>query len=314
MLFRSIAVLASLVLVLGGLVGTDQTVAQGEQESPAPTTEPTPNPTPTPTPKPTPWPTPKGVKGLDVSHWNGTPNFTKLRSAGMRFVFSKASQGTSFEDVTFKRNTRAARDAGLLAGAYHFFDYNKGGKAQAKHFLQTVRRTTGLSALLPLVVDVETLSSLGTPNKTLAKQRLHGLIDELYAQTGRYPMIYTSKFMWDKVVGSATSFGRYKLWVACWKCATIHLPTGWSSWHFWQVGQFKFSWGPKLDGNMWRSTRSNLLQQQQRPMRLARGAEWSPTRTVEADLRGFNGPSSASPSAVARGAAGSPTRATSTCS
>lgn len=279
--------LASLALVFGGLGGPSETMAQGGAESPTPTAEPTPSPTPT--PKPTPWPTPKGVKGLDVSHWNGTPDFAKLRNAGMRFVFSKASQGTSFVDDTFKRNTRAARDAGMLAGAYHFFDYRKGGKAQAQHFLRTVRNASGLSALLPLVIDVETLNSLGTPNKALAKQRLHGLIDELYAQTGRYPMIYTSKSMWDKVVGSPTAFGKYKLWVACWKCDTIHLPAGWSTWQFWQVGQFKFSWRPKLDGNLWRSTYGDLLQQKQRPMRLARGAEWSASRTVESDLRGFEG-------------------------
>lgn len=273
-----------LPLIIGGFGGTTRTVAQGE-ESPTPTTAPTP----TPTPKPTPWPTPKGVKGLDVSHWNGSPNFTKLRDAGMRFVFSKASQGTTFVDTTFKRNTKAARDAGLLAGAYHFFDYNKGGKAQAQHFLRTVRSATGLSALLPLVVDVETLGSLGAPNKSLARQRLHGLIDELYAQTGRYPMIYTSKSMWERVVGSPTSFGRYKLWVACWECDNIRLPAGWSTWQFWQVGQFKFPFGPKLDSNVWRSSYANLLLQQQRPMRLARGAEWSSSRSVEADLRGFEG-------------------------
>ncbi|MEX1334733.1 MAG: glycoside hydrolase family 25 protein [Candidatus Limnocylindrales bacterium] len=289
-----LATLLAIPLVLGGIGGGGQTVAQGE-ETPTPTAEPTPTPaptpTPTPTPKPTPWPTPEGVKGLDVSHWNGTPNFSKLRNAGMRFVFSKASQGTSFVDSTFKRNTSAARSAGMLAGAYHFFDYTKGGKAQAQHFLKTVRNTSGLSALLPLVVDVETLGSLGTPNKALARQRLHGLIDELYAQTGRYPMIYTSRFMWEKVVGSPTSFGNYKLWVACWKCDTIHLPTGWNTWQFWQVGQFKFPFGAKLDGNLWRSTYNGLQQQKQRPMRLARGAEWSPTRTVEADLRGFQGSS-----------------------
>ncbi len=280
----------ALPLLFASIGGVSQVAAQGEA-SPPPTTEPTPtpNPTPTPTPRPTPWPTPEGVKGLDVSHWNGQPDFGRLRSAGMRFVFSKASQGTSFVDDTFRRNTRAARAAGLLAGAYHFFDYTKGGKAQAQHFLRTVRSTTGLSALLPLVVDVETLGSLGTPNKTLARQRLHGLIDELYLQTGRYPMLYTSRFMWEQVVGSAASFGRYPLWVACWKCDDIHLPTGWSTWQFWQVGQFKFSWGPKLDGNLWRSTYDNLLGQRQRPMRLARGGEWSRTRTVESDLRGFDG-------------------------
>ena len=128
-----------------------------------PTPKPSPTPKPPPTPKPTPWPTPPGVKGVDVSHWNGAPNFDSLRGHGMEFVFSKASQGTWLQDETFLRNTQEARAAGLLPGAYHFFDYNKGGKEQARHFLATLQNTAGLGGLLPLVVDVETLKSLGTP-------------------------------------------------------------------------------------------------------------------------------------------------------
>ena len=179
-----------------------------------------------PKPKPTPWPTPPGIKGLDVSHWNGAPNFGTLRNSGMEFVFSKASQGTSMQDETFLRNTSEARAAGLVAGAYHFFDYTKAGKPQARHFLATVGNATGFDGLLPLVVDVETLKSLGTPDQAKARARLHALLDELYRQTGRYPMIYTSRTMWDRVVGGPEEFGPYPLWVACWKCDNIHLPAG----------------------------------------------------------------------------------------
>ena len=257
--------------------------------TPTPSPTPTPRPTPTPTPKPTPWPTPEGVKGLDVSHWNGYPDFAKLKNAGMKFVFSKASQGTSFVDDTYRRHTREARQAGLLAGAYHFFDYTKAGPPQAKHFLATLRSTTGLSTLLPLVVDVETLGSLGTPNRALARTRLHGLLDELYERTGRYPMIYTSRYMWEQVVGAPSTFGRYPLWVACWACDDVHMPRGWSDWDFWQVGVFKFDGGPKLDGNVWSATMDRLHLRKQRPMRLDDGATWASTRTVGADLRGFDG-------------------------
>jgi GH25 family lysozyme M1 (1,4-beta-N-acetylmuramidase) len=106
----------------------------------------------------------------------------------------------------------------LHAGAYHFFDYRKPGRSQARHFLATLRRTSGLDRLLPLVVDVETLSSLGQPDPPAARSRLHALLDELYRQTGRYPMIYTSQSMWRRVVGEPLGFGPYPLWVACWKC------------------------------------------------------------------------------------------------
>ncbi len=251
--------------------------------------EPTPEPTPTPTPEPTPWPTPAGLKGVDLSHWNGHPDFTKLQDKGVHFVISKATQGTSFVDDTYRRHTRDARAAGLLTGAYHFFDYNRSGIKQARHFLSTLRGTTGLGSHLPLVVDVETLKSLGTPDTAKARARLQDLLDELYRQTGRYPMIYTSRYMWQKVVGAPTSFGQYPLWVACWGCDTVHLPRGWSGWQFWQYGQAKFGSGHKLDANVYRSARAKLELEQERPMQLDRGSSWTSDRVIEADLRGFDG-------------------------
>jgi lysozyme len=226
---------------------------------------------------------------VDVSHWNGAPNFQALRGHGMQFVFAKASQGTWLQDDMFVRNTQEARAAGLLPGAYHFFDYNKGGRQQAKHFLATVQNTVGLGGLLPLVVDVETLKSLGTPNQPLARARLHALLDELYRQTGRYPMIYTSREMWQRVVGAPDDFGPYRLWVACWKCDQVHLPKGWSDWDFWQVGLFRFPDIPSLDGNTFRSSQNKLRRQLQRDMRLNKGADWSASTTAQADLSGYDG-------------------------
>ncbi len=297
--WRPLAAMAMALPLLLSSLGSASVRAQddGASPSPAPTVTPTPGPTPTPTPqptpkptpKPTPWPTPPGLKGLDVSHWNGAPDFADLREQDMRFVFSKATQGTAFVDDTFKRNTRAARDAGLLVGAYHFFDYRKGGTAQAKHYLDTLRTTTGLGSLLPLVVDVETLQSLGTPDKAKAKTRLHAMLDELYRQTGRYPMIYTSRYMWEKVVGAPTSFRQYPLWVACWKCETVHLPNGWSDWLFWQAGQFRFGGGVRLDGNVYTSNLNRLRLERQRLTRIDDGAEWAADRSVIADLRGYDG-------------------------
>ncbi len=234
-----------------------------------------PEPTPTPTPEPPPWSTPDGILGLDVSHWNGLPDFKALRAQDQRFVFSKATQGTSFVDNTFQQHTSDARAAGLLAGAYHFFDYRVDGTKQAQHFLSIVRKTSGLNRLLPLVVDVETLTSLGTPNKAQAKARLHAMLDELYRQTGRYPMIYTSRYMWEKVVGAPGGFGTYPLWVACWECDTMILPNGWSDWTFWQWGLARFDGGVKLDGNVYSAGLGQLNLELSRQMKLKKGAAWT---------------------------------------
>lgn len=258
--------------------------------TPTPTPTPTPRPTPTPTPRPTPWPTPPGITGLDVSHWNDYPDFEQLYASGMRFVFSKASQGTTLQDTTYRRHTREARAAGLEVGAYHFFDYRKDGTRQARYFLDYVRAQTSLEGLLPLVVDVECLSTLGPSDHKAARARLHDLMDELYRQTGRYAMIYTSRHMWQQVVGAPRSFGFYPLWVACWKCDTLYMPNGWDSWLFWQVGQFRFPGIGGLDGNVFSSTRmSDLRAQRQRPVTIDRNAPFAPRAEVKLDLRGTDG-------------------------
>jgi lysozyme len=230
------------------------------------------------------------VKGLDVSHWNPNVDFGRAAELGVRFVFIKASQGLTMRDDHFATHAANARAAGIAVGAYHFFDYRKDGRRQARHFLGTLRSSTGLDQLLPLVVDVETLSTLGRPNRARARARLHALLDELYRQTGRYPMIYTSRHMWKQVVGEPLGFGSYPLWVACWKCETLHMPRGWSSWRFWQFGQFRFGRGlPRLDGNVYSASTDRLRRERERVARLDGGAEWATAQQVDADLRGYQG-------------------------
>lgn len=290
-----LSLLAAVSLIVSPAIGAVRPVAmtggQVAAEGPIePTPTPSPTPTPKPTPRPTPWPTPPGVKGLDVSHWNPDVDFGRAAELGVRFVIAKASQGLSMRDDYFLLHTGRARAAGIEVGAYHFFDYRKDGRRQARHFLATLRSTTGLSGLLPLVIDVETLPSLGKPNKTKARARLHALLDELYRQTGRYPMIYTSRHMWQQVVGAPLGFGDYPLWVACWKCDTVHLPRGWSGWRFWQFGQFRFGSGlPKLDGNVYVADTARLRRERQRGMALAGGDEWARSSRTSADLRGYQG-------------------------
>jgi hypothetical protein len=139
-------------------------------------------------------------------------------------------------------------------------------------------------------VDVECLRSIGSSNHEKARDRLHALMDELYRQTGRYAMIYTSRSMWTRVVGRPASFGRYRLWVACWRCDTMLLPRGWDDWLFWQIGLYRYKGLGGLDGNVFRSTAVERLQdERQRPIGIERGREYALEQNVMIDLRGIDG-------------------------
>ena len=74
--------------------------------------------------------------GVDISHWQGKPDFVKMKKAGVSFIYIKASQNMWY-DQSFKTNWEGAREAGLLRGAYHFYDMRDGSdtpKHQAEYF------------------------------------------------------------------------------------------------------------------------------------------------------------------------------------
>ncbi len=247
-------------------------------------------PTITPSPAPTPIPTPYRPPGVDLSHWNDGVSFSVLKAAGIVFAFAKASQGTTMVDADYARYRAGAARHGVHFGPYHFFDYNRDGLAQARHFLATVDATGGFQGLLPPVVDVECLSVLGSPPRSYARAQLRVMVDELYARTGRRPIIYTSASMWSRVMGTDTSFGANPLWVACWGCSKPVLPTGWSTWSYWQTGSTRFDGIPSRIGtDVYRGTLQGLGRQPTRLPTIDGDAPFATTREVTMDLTGRDG-------------------------
>lgn len=82
------------------------------------------------------------VAGIDISYWNAGIDWPKVRAAGQRFVFAKASEGETYADPTFDDNWEGARSAGLLRGAYHFIRANLDAKKQANTIIAIKYGTT----------------------------------------------------------------------------------------------------------------------------------------------------------------------------
>lgn len=294
-----------------------------------------PKPTPTPTPRPTPTPTPTdpivelqasvpavgdrsrltasiagvdvvasaattdapppGIAGIDIARYQRKVNLKAAAAAGIRFVYTKATQGTTILDEWYVRHVRAARNARMFLGSYHFFDYRKDGVAQADWFIKAMRDAGADIDVLPPVVDVECLSTLGRANQGYARAQLRAFVDRVYQRTGRIVMIYTSRTMWSRVTGNDPTFGGHPLWVACWGCTTPHLPVGWTSWDFWQHGQRTIpdptATDPnrtrKVDGNVFRG--SSLTPWKSRVMVVEGGAKETQGGYVSLQLRGVDG-------------------------
>jgi lysozyme len=170
------------------------------------------------------------VQGIDVSERQGTVDWNAVKQAGKVFVFILATDGITWTDPDFATNWSGAKAAGLLRGAYHFYETDDDPTAQAQNFLSAVQLEPGD---LPPVVDIERLDSGSTASQTV--KDLQTWLDVVEQATGRTPIIYTSHGFWNSLGTSA--FGLYPLWIAEYGVQSPTLPAGWARWTFWQFSE-----------------------------------------------------------------------------
>ena len=182
------------------------------------------------------------AKGLDVSNFQGTINWGKVAKAGYRFVFGKATEGTTYNDKTYTKNRNGSEAAGLVFGGYHFARPAGATMAaatasainQANHFLSIAGPQPGE---LPPVLDLEVTGSL--PKQRLLAWTLAWL-GQIDARTGVEPFLYTSPLFWKNHLGDSTAAAAAgtRLWIAHWtssgKPAVPAQNWNGGGWKFWQ--------------------------------------------------------------------------------
>src|SRR3982751_4147087 len=95
------------------------------------------------------------VRGIDVSHYQGTINWPQVAGGDVVFCFVKATEGINVVDPFFAKNWAGSAAAGLTRGAYHFGRPGSDAQAQARQFFKTVGALGPND--LPPVLDIETL-------------------------------------------------------------------------------------------------------------------------------------------------------------
>lgn len=135
------------------------------------------------------------VRGIDISHHQGTIEWHKVKPEDVRFVYIKATEGEDFKDPQFKESWDSAKARGLDVGAYHYFTFRKGGRIQAQNFISEVPAEKGM---LPPVIDLE---FTGNDRRVKTKDELRLELDTLeallYAYYGVPPIFYVSKEAFD---------------------------------------------------------------------------------------------------------------------
>jgi GH25 family lysozyme M1 (1,4-beta-N-acetylmuramidase) len=106
-----------------------------------------------------PFPPNRTLDGIDISHHqSGRLDLTAAKRAGLRWMYVKATEGTSFKDKTHRARVRQARAAGLPVGAYHFARPEGGdAAAEARFFLANIDIRAG--DMVPML-DLEDIGDL----------------------------------------------------------------------------------------------------------------------------------------------------------
>ena len=91
-------------------------------------------------------------QGIDVSHHQGSIDWSLLPAQGVDFAYIKATEGGDHKDARFDENWEGARREGVARGAYHFFTLCRPAAEQAANFIKVVPVDP---AMLPPAVDLE---------------------------------------------------------------------------------------------------------------------------------------------------------------
>ena len=165
--------------------------------------------------------------GIDVSANQGTVDWNTVRNADVVFGVARAIRENGLVDNFFVRNWTEMKSAGVIRGAYIFFNAAQDAAGQAQKFLSTVQIAEND---LPPVLDIEKNEGV-TGSKLI--DSVQTWLEIMEKETGRKPIIYTGPSFWNSNMND--QFGSYPLWIARYGASKPDpLPKGWDSWTFWQ--------------------------------------------------------------------------------
>ena len=158
-------------------------------------------------------------KGIDVSKWNGTVDWNKVKADGIDYVIIRAGFGTSTVDPQFKSHIEGASNAGLKIGIY-WFSYATSvekAKAEAEKCLNTIDPYKDKISY-PVFYDFE-YASVDYANKngvTITKDLSSNMAEAFLSaikNAGYINGIYTNKDFGDKYFYEDMLYAN-NLWIA----------------------------------------------------------------------------------------------------
>jgi lysozyme len=196
--------------------------------------------------------TPLGVLAsnsvVNMSHYDLVrADFVGMKSEGVLAVIHEATYPRLERDDKYYQRQRAAHDAGLLWGAYHFGDGTKAIR-QADHFLNVVatsmppalaKETEGRRPGVLLVLDFEKNSHY--PGGSMSVGQAIAFVERINERTGKYPGLYCSEYRLRQMLyAPGVSAAQRRALTNCWLwIANYHFePRNTGPWRQWQLWQY----------------------------------------------------------------------------
>ena len=148
-----------------------------------------------------------GIRGIDVSKWQGSINWAQVARDDVSFVFARASIGTEI-DETFVTNARGAHENGLKVGAYHYAKFKTRAEmlTEAKLFVSQLKK---VNITYPVVLDLELHGGLSK-----AKLTDYSLEFMEYVRDAGYSVMFYSYQSFFQDYLDVKRLSQFPFWVA----------------------------------------------------------------------------------------------------
>lgn len=147
--------------------------------------------------------------GIDVSHHQGIIHWDKVAAdSSVKFVYIKATEGSTLVDSLYASNLKGARGVSLKVGSYHFLTSTSPVRLQFRNFLH--QAVPALQDLVPML-DIEAEGV-----KDWTRRQLQDSVAVFIALTekyyGRAPLLYSYARFYN--ANLAPRFNGYQLFIA----------------------------------------------------------------------------------------------------
>lgn len=169
------------------------------------------------------------AKGVDVSRWQGTIDWSKAKNDGVEFAIIRLGWGqndTSQDDSKLKYNIQQCEKYGIPYGFY-LYSYADSQTKCNSEIAHVKRLLKGTNPTYPVYYDLEDTKTSKCTNTTIQNFAL--TFCKQIKSAGYTPGIYAS-YSWWKSKLNTSSLDSYERWVAQWNTTGCTYTRSWKLW------------------------------------------------------------------------------------